>query len=65
MFLPAPLTRNPARPPNCPSRDSANLVLASAATLYFELLTIQDLCTEVRVFANLKNLCPWSPVFLA
>jgi SAM-dependent methyltransferase len=41
---------------NSESRDSANLLLASAATLYFELLTIRYLCTEVRVFTNLKNL---------
>jgi hypothetical protein len=37
-------------------RESVTLFLASAAALYFELLTIRCLSTEVRVFANLKNL---------
>jgi len=32
------------------------LFLASVAALYFELLTIRYLCTEVRLFTNLKNL---------
>ncbi len=37
-------------------RGSVKLFLASIAALYFELLTIRYLSTEVRVFANLKNL---------
>ncbi|MGC2184586.1 MAG: hypothetical protein WA637_15000 [Terriglobales bacterium] len=37
-------------------RESVKLFLASLAALYFELLTIRYLSTEVRVFANLKNL---------
>jgi hypothetical protein len=37
-------------------RETVILFLASAVALYFELLTIRCLSTEVRVFANLKNL---------
>jgi hypothetical protein len=39
-------------------REPVTLFLASVAALYFELLTIRYLSTEVRVFANLKNLPP-------
>jgi hypothetical protein len=39
------------------TRKSQNkLFIASAVTLYFELLVIRYLATEVRVFTNLKNL---------
>jgi hypothetical protein len=37
-------------------RGLINLFLASLVTLYFELLTIRYLSTEVRAFTNLKNL---------
>jgi len=37
-------------------RETVTLFLVSAVALYFELLTIRYLSTEVRVFANLKNL---------
>ena len=56
MSLPENFTGVSADPPNRLLRDLANLFLASVATLYFELLTIRYLCTEVRVFTNLKNL---------
>ncbi|MGC2181815.1 MAG: hypothetical protein WA637_00885, partial [Terriglobales bacterium] len=56
MSLPETLTGVSADPPNTVIREVANLFLASVATLYFELLTIRYLCTEVRVFTNLKNL---------
>ena len=36
--------------------DLLNLLLASLVTLYFELLVIRYLSTEVRIFTNLKNL---------
>src|SRR5215813_1388508 len=37
-------------------RTLLNLALASFVTLYFELLVIRYLPTEVRAFTNLKNL---------
>ena len=38
------------------NKNETKLFLASAVTLYFELLVIRYLPTEVRVFTNLKNL---------
>jgi SAM-dependent methyltransferase len=37
-------------------RNQLHLFLASLVTLYFELLIIRYLSTEIRIFANLKNL---------
>ena len=56
MSLPVTLRRVSAEHPNASLGRMANLFLASVATLYFELLTIRYLSTEVRVFTNLKNL---------
>ena len=56
MSLPVTLRRVSAEHPNASLEGMANLFLASVATLYFELLTIRYLSTEVRVFTNLKNL---------
>ena len=42
--------------PISPGKNETKLFLASAVTLYFELLVIRYLPTEVRVFTNLKNL---------
>ena len=38
-----------------PFSNSSQLFLASFLTLYFEVLVIRYLTSEVRVFANLKN----------
>ena len=38
------------------SRNELSLFLASLVALYFELLIIRYLSTEIRIFANLKNL---------
>jgi hypothetical protein len=42
--------------PTSPGKNETKLFLASAVTLYFEVLVIRHLPTEVRVFTNLKHL---------
>jgi len=42
--------------PISPGKNETKLFLASAVALYFELLVIRYIPTEVRVFTNLKNL---------
>jgi hypothetical protein len=45
-----------SRRPDSPARQAMMLFLASCLALYFELVVIRYLSTEIRVFAYLKNL---------
>src|SRR5262249_30441791 len=50
------LNEAPVRTTHGNSRDSFMLFLASFLALYFELVVIRYLSTEIRIFAYLKNL---------
>src|ERR1039458_9516938 len=51
-----PVSQPAPRPSGWFSRSSLLLFLASFVALYFELIVIRYLSTEIRVFAYLKNL---------
>lgn len=52
----AELTSLPERPQNVHGNSAVMLFLASFLALYFELVVIRYLSTEIRIFAYLKNL---------